>query len=193
MGGCDTRRRGEPQRTRRADGSWADVDLTLRVGADGMIRPAASVADVAFSNGGEKPMVALRRGGNSLSLSWPGRLPTPTISGDSATYAEVFPDADLVVRATRTGFTHVLVLKSQHAAANPVARAITLERGGDAVISRLPSGALQATVDDSIFARAEPAVMWDSSPPADETLAEGEPWLCARMRSRLATRHVPLG
>ncbi|MTK01101.1 hypothetical protein FF096_03490 [Micromonospora sp. CP22] len=90
----------EPQRTRRADGSWVDVDLTLRLGVDGLLRPAASVADVAFSNGGDKPLVELRRGGQSMALSWPGSLPTPTVSGDSATYAEVFPDADLVVRAS---------------------------------------------------------------------------------------------
>ncbi|BCJ58284.1 LamG domain-containing protein [Micromonospora endophytica] len=166
----------EPQRTRRADGSWADVDLTLRVGADGLIRPAASVADVAFSGGGEDPMVELRRGGKSMQLSWPELLPAPTISGDSATYVDVFPGADLVLRATRTGFTHVVVLKTEQAAANPAARAITLERDGDAAITRLPNGALQATVDEITFARAEPAVMWDSSL-AEVMDTEVRPWL----------------
>jgi hypothetical protein len=32
-----------PQRTRRADGSWTPVDLTLARGSDGLVRPAASV------------------------------------------------------------------------------------------------------------------------------------------------------
>ncbi|MEK8104040.1 hypothetical protein NKG94_01025 [Micromonospora sp. M12] len=37
----------EPQRTRKG-GRWADVDLDLGAGADGRLRPAVSVADVAF-------------------------------------------------------------------------------------------------------------------------------------------------
>ncbi|WP_431729772.1 LamG domain-containing protein [Verrucosispora sp. TAA-831] len=173
----------EPQRTRRDDGSWTDVDLTLRIGADGQVRPVASVADVAFSGGGDRPMVELRRGGKSLSFSWPGRLPTPRISGDSATYVDVFGDTDLVLRATRTGFTHVLVLKTRQAAADPAVRAITLRRAGDASISRLPGGELQATVDGTIFAQTEPAIMWDSSLPSGVAPASTE----ARMASSDAT------
>ncbi|KAB1118492.1 hypothetical protein F6X54_03400 [Micromonospora aurantiaca] len=41
-----------PQRARRADGSWAPVDLSLARGGDGLWRPAVSVADVRFSAGG---------------------------------------------------------------------------------------------------------------------------------------------
>ncbi|MFG3708580.1 LamG-like jellyroll fold domain-containing protein [Micromonospora sp. NPDC047670] len=164
----------EPQRTRRPDGSWAEVDLTLRRGADGLLRPAASVADVAFSGGGDAPMVSLRRGGKSMSLSWPQRLPAPTVSGDSATYPGVLPEVDLVVRATRTGFTHVLVVRSARAAANPAVRSITLRAGGDADLTRLPDGALRAAVGGAPFARAERAVMWDSSLPAGARVARGQ-------------------
>ncbi|NYF57243.1 LamG domain-containing protein [Micromonospora purpureochromogenes] len=170
----------EPQRTRRADGSWVDVDLTLRAGPDGLLRPAASAADVAFSGGGDAPMVSLKRGRQSMSFTWPGRLPAPAISGDSATYAEVLPDTDLVVRATRTGFTHVVVLKSKRASMNPAIRSITLKRGGNTRIDRLGDGALQATVGEALFARAEPAVMWDSSLPQDGTTAPGQDARVAR-------------
>lgn len=44
-----------PQRARQADGSWADIDLTLYKGADNRWRPSVSVADVRFSDGGESP------------------------------------------------------------------------------------------------------------------------------------------
>lgn len=54
-----------PQRVHRADGSWADVDLTLVAGGDGLIRPRVSVADVRFSDGGSGPLVTLAGGGHS--------------------------------------------------------------------------------------------------------------------------------
>ncbi|NMO51682.1 hypothetical protein HH310_10825 [Actinoplanes sp. TBRC 11911] len=64
-----------PQRVHRADGSWADVDLSLVEGS-GDIRPRASVADVRFSDGGSGPMVTLVRSGESFTVGWPlGALP----------------------------------------------------------------------------------------------------------------------
>ena len=162
-----------PQRTRRANGQWADVDLTLRADADGLVRPLASVADVAFSRGGGSPLVTLKRGGKSLLLSWPGSLPSPTLSGDSATYPNVLSDVDLVVRATHTGFTHVLVVKTARAAANPAVRTMSLGVGGDARVERMRDGSLRAVVGGTLMAQAEPAVMWDSSLPGSAEGASG--------------------
>ncbi|MEH0975061.1 LamG-like jellyroll fold domain-containing protein [Micromonospora sp. CPCC 205546] len=152
-----------PQRARQDDGSWADVDLTLQAGADGLVAPAVSVADVAFSGGGTGPLVTLRRSGKVLQLSWPGALPVPVLSGDGATYPGVFPDVDLVVHATHTGFTHVLVVKSAQAAANPAIRKITFPVGGDIELAAQPDGSLQATAGATVVARTDPARMWDSS------------------------------
>ncbi|GIF62259.1 hypothetical protein Ais01nite_02940 [Asanoa ishikariensis] len=165
-----------PQRTRRSDGSWADVDLRLRAGGDGRLRPRASVADVAFSAGGDGPLVSLTREGRSLGLSWPGRLPVPRVAGDSATYSGVFPDVDLVVRATHTGFTHVLVVKTAAAAADRRVRKLTLDASGDARLERLADGSLRAVDGGTLLAQAEPAVMWDSSSPvAAKSAAEPAP------------------
>ncbi|WP_223874530.1 LamG domain-containing protein [Salinispora fenicalii] len=69
---------------------------------------------------------------------------------------------DLVVRATWTGFTHVLVVKTPTAARNPAVRALRLRIGGDADVSRGPDGSLRAQVDREIVAFTERAVMWDS-------------------------------
>lgn len=154
-----------PQRARQVDGSWRDVDLTLHV-ADGAVTPTVSVADVAFSGGGAGPMVTLRRNGKVLRLSWPGALPAPVLSGDGATYPNVFPDVDLVLHATPTGFTHVLVVKSAAAATNPALRKIVFGVDGDAELARNSNGSLQATAGTVVVARAEPARMWDSSAPA---------------------------
>ncbi|XTZ16525.1 LamG-like jellyroll fold domain-containing protein [Micromonospora echinospora] len=156
-----------PQRVRRADGSWADIDLTLRrSGSDWA--PTASSADVRFSGGGTTPAVALNRAGRSMSLSWPGGLPEPTVSGDAATYPEVLSGVDLVLRATRTGFMHVFVMKTPQAAANPRLRELRFEVGGDAHLVSGRDGRLSALAGSEVLASSEPAMMWDSNvvPPA---------------------------
>ncbi|MGI5153100.1 LamG domain-containing protein [Plantactinospora sp. CA-294935] len=153
-----------PQRTRLADGSWVPIDLNLVPGADGLWRPGASLADVAFSGGGTGPLVTLRRSGRIFSLSWPTRLPTPTVSEDSVTYPGVLgSDVDLVVRATRTGFAHVLVVRSAQAAASPALRTVRFGVGGDARVEKLPDGSVRASVGAEVVADAAPAAMWDST------------------------------
>ncbi|MEV6302193.1 LamG domain-containing protein [Actinoplanes sp. NPDC051861] len=160
-----------PQWVRRS-GKWVDIDPTL-ARKDGVLRPAATLADVRFSAGGDGPLMTLVRAGRKLTMSWPlGRLPKPKVSGDSATYAGVLPDVDLVMRATRTGFTHVLVVKTAEAAANPAIREIRFDLGGDAVTQRLPDGSLQAVAGGRLLATASVPQMWDSSVPAGETASE---------------------
>ncbi|WP_176308591.1 LamG domain-containing protein [Micromonospora sp. NBS 11-29] len=154
-----------PQRARRADGSWAPVDLSLARGGDGLWRPVVSVADVRFSAGGSGPMVTLVRQGKSFSLSWQGgALPAPTIVEDSATYPGVLPDVDLVVRATWTGFSHVLVVKTPQAAANPALRQVRFNVGGDAQATHGADGELRAVAGGEVLAESTAATMWDSTP-----------------------------
>jgi hypothetical protein len=152
----------EPQRVRRSAG-WTDIDLDLRRRPDGLWAPGATMADVRFSGGGSTPLVTLVRGGRTFTMSWPGGLPTPSVVGDSATYADVLAGVDLVVRATRTGFTHVLVVKTRQAAADSALRQISFDMGGDARLVRLPGGGLRAEAGRVVLASSQPAVMWDSS------------------------------
>jgi len=153
-----------PQFVRRSDRSWADIDVNLAKGAGGLLRPAATLADVRFSAGGSGPLVTMVRDGKKLTMSWPhGSLPAPAVSGDSATYPGVLPDVDLVVRATRTGFTHVLVVKTPKAAANPAVREVKFDLGGDAHTRRLPDGSLQAIAGGTLLAVAQAPQMWDST------------------------------
>jgi hypothetical protein len=154
-----------PVRARRADGSWAAVDLSLKATAGGL-RPATSAVDVTFSAGGRSPLVTLVDRGRELALSWPDTLPTPTVAGDAATYREVLPGVDLVVRATPTGFATVLVVKTRDAAADPRLRSLAFRSGGDVRLSRASDGTLRASAGGRVIAAAPPPVMWDSSPPA---------------------------
>ncbi|GIF18205.1 hypothetical protein BJ973_008832 [Actinoplanes tereljensis] len=149
-----------PQRARHGDG-WADIDLKLSPGADGLLRPAVATADVAFSSGGTGPMATLTRAGKTVTLTWPGTLPRPIVAADSATYADVRPGVDLVVRATETGFAHTLVIKSAEAAAAAEVAEVRLTLGGTAQVTE-NDGVMTASGAGSVLAATEPAVMWDS-------------------------------
>lgn len=117
-----------PVRVRRGAG-WVRVDTTLRWQADGSVGPVAAARGVVFSGGGDRPLVRLAAdgangggrdgGGKEIVLRWPGRLPVPVLSGDTATYREVFPGVDLRMRARPQGFSKVLVVKNRAAATGP--------------------------------------------------------------------------
>ncbi|MEV0133323.1 LamG domain-containing protein [Dactylosporangium sp. NPDC050688] len=153
-----------PARVHRADGSWAPIDTSLRARADGSLAPLAAVADVVFSAGGKGPFVTYRGGGSSLQLSLPVVLPKPVIDGSSAVYRNVLPDIDLRATATATGFTHVLVVKTAAAAANPALAAIRYDVGGDTV-ARPAAGGRVAFRDKTgrTIAVTSEATMWDST------------------------------
>ncbi|MDP9791935.1 hypothetical protein J2S43_000447 [Catenuloplanes nepalensis] len=152
-----------PQRVRGGNGSWSDRNLNLRPASDGTLRPTASVADVRFSPGGDGPAVTTVRDGQDMHLTWPTPLPPPTIDGDAAKYVEVLPGVDLVLRATATGFTHVLVVKTPEAADAPQVRQVQFEVGGDARLVEDPDGGLRAITDTVEIASADAPIMWDST------------------------------
>ncbi|CAM3424246.1 hypothetical protein STSO111631_18875 [Stackebrandtia soli] len=154
----------EPQRSQRPDGTWHSIDVSLEPRADGRYAPSATVADVSFSQGGDEPLVELTGAqGSTFTLDWPGSLPQPSIDGDSATYSNVLDDVDLVVRATPRGFTHVLVVKTAEAAADPALSRIRFDTGGDAEVHPAADGGLRVIGDGENLAAAAPATMWDST------------------------------
>ncbi|MFF5235551.1 LamG-like jellyroll fold domain-containing protein [Dactylosporangium sp. NPDC000521] len=153
-----------PARVRRADKTWTPVDTNLRARTDGTLAPRASVADVVFSAGGAGPFVTYRTGGSTLSLSLPVVLPKPVIDGSSAVYSNILPDIDLRATATATGFTHVLVVKTAAAAANPALAAIRYDVTGDTVARTATGGrvAFRNTKGRTVAVSSE-AYMWDST------------------------------
>ncbi|MEU6156526.1 LamG-like jellyroll fold domain-containing protein [Actinosynnema sp. NPDC047251] len=146
------------------DGAWHDVDTNLSTAADGTLTPAAIPIDVAFSGGGTTPLVTMREDGKEFSLSWPTPLPAPTVDGSSAIYPEVLPGVDLQLTANSTGYSEVLVVKNEQAAANPALSSFTLHAATDGLNLISADDVLSATDDSGkvVFQGSTP-IMWDST------------------------------
>ncbi|QOC94327.1 carboxypeptidase regulatory-like domain-containing protein [Micromonospora craniellae] len=153
----------EPTRVRRGR-SWAPVDTTLKVSAEG-VTPRATVLPMVFSPGGDAPLARLRDGERELAMTWPGRLPTPVLEGATAIYRGVLPDVDLRVTAQPMGFSEVLVVRSRQAAASP--RLALLKFGLETkgvTVGTTGWGGLAARDGEGAAVFAAPApMMWDSS------------------------------
>jgi hypothetical protein len=157
-----------PVRVRTRAG-WVAVDTRLRL-SGGRLSPAAVPGDsVSFSDGGTSVAAAISQGSSTVSLSWPGRLPVPVVSGSSATYRNVLPGVNLVLTATSEqagGFGEVLVVTSPSAARDPglASLAWRVSAPGTSGLGPLKGGGLAAVTSGGRgWFGAAPAVMWDSS------------------------------
>ena len=150
----------------RQEGRWVDADTALTAQADGTLAPRAADVELAFSGGGRAaPMVRYGRDGKRITLAWPGRLPAPVVEGAKATYREVLPGVDLVLRAEVDGYAQHLVVKSARAARNPALRRVTLKLTTDNVrVGAGRDGGLELrTAKGGVVAAAPPSAMWDSA------------------------------
>ncbi|MEV7021291.1 ricin-type beta-trefoil lectin domain protein [Kitasatospora sp. NPDC093558] len=156
----------QPARVKKA-GTWTAVDASLTRNADGSYSPAATPSGVALSGGGTGPLATLTdRSGRSLSLTFPAKLPAPTIATSAATYAEVLPGVDLRVDVTDQGAVReILVVKNANAAANPALKSFQLGTSSpNLTVSADAHGNLTAATPDGTPAFRAPApVMWDSA------------------------------
>ncbi|MET9622765.1 LamG domain-containing protein [Streptomyces sp. NPDC006464] len=155
-----------PQRARDTDGGWREVDATLERRADGTIGPKSAVVDVRFASGGNgDSLIRLAGEKGSLTFDWPTPLPAPTLSGDTATYAEVLEGVDLRLTATSEGFREVLVVKNASAAANPQLEQIKLGVHGDGLrVTPGAGGGISALDENGNAVFKGPAgMMWDSA------------------------------
>ncbi|WP_308466740.1 hypothetical protein [Rathayibacter soli] len=78
------------------NGTWVAEDTSLAPVSAGWVAPRVAAAPVQFSTGGSAVMAQVQApGGAWLTQSWPyGNLPTPSVSGSSVVYADVFPGVD---------------------------------------------------------------------------------------------------
>ncbi|MFI9270215.1 LamG-like jellyroll fold domain-containing protein [Kitasatospora sp. NPDC052896] len=156
----------DQQRMKR-NGTWVPLDATLVTNSDGTFSPKAAAGSLVLSKGGDGPLATMTSGnGKKLAITAPFSLPAPTVNGDVLTYADVAPDTDLQVTATKFGgLTTVVVLKTRAAAANPVVRDLHFGTTADGVtLSADKSGALTASGSNgAVLWTAPTPQMWDSS------------------------------
>src|SRR5712691_4015529 len=80
-------------------GQWRNLDSTLHLDSAGKVSAAVTTVGVTLSPGGSGPLATLTGAGRTLAVSFPVPLPAPTLSGSTATYADVLPGVDLLVTA----------------------------------------------------------------------------------------------
>ncbi len=153
-----------PTRFRRGS-DWVSLNRTLTPRADGLVAAKSVEEEVVLSGGGTTALVRMAADARELALYWPTPLPKPSLSGNSATYAEVLPGVDLVMRAESGGYQQQLVVKTAEAAKNPAVARMGLHMMAKGVkVTAESSGALKA-VDDKgtlVFASAS-STMWDAN------------------------------
>ncbi|MGH4029361.1 FG-GAP-like repeat-containing protein [Actinomycetota bacterium Odt1-20B] len=156
----------------KQDNSLVDVDTTLRL-QDGAVRPKAVDVGLEFSSGGDAPLVTITRNNRSLTVDWPGKLPTPRLEGDTAVYPEVAPGIDLRMQAGVDGYQQLLVVKTREAADNPLLKKVRYGLDADGVsVSTDPTGNLTAVnpAGQEVFTAPAPE-MWDSAGVPDTQLS----------------------
>ncbi|MFE9374224.1 ricin-type beta-trefoil lectin domain protein [Streptomyces sp. NPDC006711] len=158
-----------PLRVRSAEGTWQDIDATLRARADGTVTPTTVPSPLVFSGGGDGPMATMTTSdGKKLAIKAPFRLPKPVLDGDSALYEAVMPDVDLELTATPLGgWRQVLIVHTARAAADPAVKRLHLDVVADGLtVSADAAGNLKAAdaLGRARFSAPSP-VMWDSSTP----------------------------
>jgi hypothetical protein len=150
------------------NGAWTKVDTSLTQLSSGLWAPAASVAQVRFGDGGSNVLDQVQTpGGDWITETWPdGDLPAPTVSGSTATYADVLPGVDIRLTATPSGMSDVLVIDSAQAAANPDLQTLLLPVSGASVSATASDTTTATTSNGSAVVSASP-VWWDSSAGSD--------------------------
>lgn len=155
-----------PTRMKDSAGAWEDIDPTLKKNPDGTISTTATPNGLTLSGGGTGPAItATDSSGASMALSLPVALPTPTLDGASATYAQIYPGISLTVTAQPSGgFSEVFKVDNAAAEAQAQALRFTTNLSG-ASLSQDSTGALNVVDDASgqAMLSAPPAIMWDSA------------------------------
>ncbi|MFH7595276.1 DNRLRE domain-containing protein [Streptomyces racemochromogenes] len=139
-----------------------------------LVQPAVAKADTpqpAWTD-----LVRLNLDGHDLAVAWPGPLPEPVISGSRALYENVRPGIDLVLTAQDSGYTHVLVVKDKHAAADPLLGQLNYRLSSPDLSFHLDEASRSVSAQDAKgeeVAGSPTPFMWDSA--GKVAVTEGEP------------------
>ncbi|MFE0459422.1 LamG-like jellyroll fold domain-containing protein [Kitasatospora sp. NPDC058965] len=164
-----------PKRTLR-NGTWTDLDATLKANPDGSLSPAVTPNSVVLSGGGNGPLASLYTHGQGMTLTLPVTLPRPSLAGPSAVYADVLPGVDLTVTVRPTGaFSDVFTIHTPAAARDPrLASLLTASTTTTPGLKTATDNDGNLSVSDATGHRvltAPAPLAWDSAAPATTTAA----------------------
>ncbi|MFE9765504.1 DNRLRE domain-containing protein [Streptomyces sp. NPDC005808] len=120
-------------------------------------------------------LVTLTTGGHELTVSWPGVLPEPVITGAQALYQGVLPDVDLLLTARDTGFSHVLIVHTPEAAADETLTQLTYRLTSPDLTFQIDPATDTVTAhtsDGTEVAVSPTPLMWDSAGTPDTTIGD---------------------
>jgi hypothetical protein len=184
----------------KVDGEWKPIDTTLRRVKDGYAPKA--VNDPLLFSAGTAPsdrasrarlrpllapadtdqewseLVRFTTSGHEMTVRWPGPLPEPVISGSRALYEAVRPGIDLLLTARDGGYSHVLILHTREAAADPLLDTLTYQLASPDLTFRLDDTTNVVTAldtDGQEMASAPTPYLWDSAGEPRTTLDEPQP------------------
>ena len=148
-------------------GSWVGVDADLIQNKGGSLSPRAAESGLVFSGGGDAALVTASSSQGSMTVSWPTALPTPSVDGATATYANVLPGVNLVVTAEITGgFEESLIVEDAAAAKDPGLSKLVLGMSTSKGLTTSADKSGNVTVKNAkgkaVFASPAPRA-WDSS------------------------------
>lgn len=140
---------------------WTPIDTRLSdVGSH--VEPKTTVAPITFSDGGAGALATLTvDDGATVTQPWSGSLPAPRIEGAPATYPDVYPGVDLVLRAQTEGFEQSWVINSRPAV--PVKLDVPLALKGLTVVTKPDDTVELVDAQGNLRASADPALMWDAT------------------------------
>ncbi|HVW80800.1 MAG TPA: RHS repeat-associated core domain-containing protein [Mycobacteriales bacterium] len=151
-----------PVRVAQPGGGFAPLNLTLTQNANGSYSPTTAAAPFTLDNGGSTTAATLpEASGRSVGVGWTSKLPAPTVSGGTASYA-ISSTEKLVVAATSEGFTADVVLTAPPTSSSftvtlPLSLAkLTATQAANGTVS------LQDAAGDTV-ASAHQFAMWDAS------------------------------
>ncbi|MBQ1076822.1 VCBS repeat-containing protein [Micromonospora sp. C31] len=191
---------------KKVDGTWKALDATLVRQSNGTIASSVTTNEVVLSPGGEAPLAELVSGDRAFTVGAPMSLPAPFLSGATATYRNVLPDVDLVATVGRNGgFSHVFVVHTPEAAANPELATLTLNTqatGFTLTVDAVGNIAGRDRSGSTVLSAPAP-IMWDSSSsptagpatrsaPSSSVIAPGRAARTAPIEVRLQGRQLRL-
>ncbi len=110
--------------------SWQPIDTSIVAKDDGTLAAKLVKTPLTFGGEGATTLVTAKDKDGTVAIGWDGKLPKPTVNGNTITYRDaVAKGVDLMLTARPNGFTQNVVLRSRPQGPVKVTLPVTLPKG----------------------------------------------------------------